>query len=88
MFEFRAIHNENKTLKSVTRVKVVEEKARLDSVRRIHFNLKYLVTFFSFLFTECHGAKFKHLKLSVHHHLCRESVLQSNSNTGKNTAMR
>ena len=48
MFEFRAIHNENKTLKSVTRVRVVDEKAKLDSVRRIHLNLKYLVTLFSF----------------------------------------
>ena len=57
----------------------MEEKARLDRVRRIHFNLKYLVTLCSILFTECHGAKFKHLKLSVHHHLCRESVLQSHS---------
>ena len=74
------LHKENKTLKSVTRVKVVDEKTRLDSVRHIHLNMKYLVTLFFFLFTKCHGAKFKHLKLSVHHHLCRESVLQSNSN--------
>ena len=66
-------------LKSVTRGRILDKKAKLDSVRHIYFNLKNLVTLFFFLFTECHGAKFKHMKLSVHHHLCRESVLQSNS---------
>ena len=74
MFEFRAIHNENKTLKSVTRVRVVDEKAKLDGARHIFFEFEMSGNTFFELFTECYGAKLKHLKLSVHHHLCRESV--------------
>ena len=49
MFEFRAIHYENKRVKSVTRARVVDEKAKLDMFINVYLSLKYLVTLF-FLF--------------------------------------
>ena len=47
MFAFRALDNENKMLKIATRVRVVDEKAKVDGERHIFLNLKYLVTLFS-----------------------------------------